>query len=252
MTHCVEFDVKKDVATIVLNRPRSQNAIDAMATTELERIVRTLDRSRTIRFVVLTGAGSTTFSAGSDAKFLETLSPPAARAALVRRLSAVLDRLSNGPQIAIASINGSALAGGCEILSACHFRIAASTATFSLGDSKDGRVVSWGGGLRLFDQVGTATALRLLLTARTITAIEARGIGLVDSVVPRSTIADAVNNLIRTLRASSRSAQNAFLELANAARHEARKGRTRQAILCEDKWVFDDFWGTGGSKRTRA
>ena len=241
MTKTVEFEIQKDVGIVRLNRPEAHNSVNASVMEELEQIVKSLEHRNDIRFLILTGTGKATFCAGGDLKYFATLKTRSKGLKMSRRMCAILDRLAAGPQVVIAAVNGSAWGGGCEILTACHFRIAASSAKFAFRQAANGLTTGWGGGIRLFQLVGRTQALRLLLTAETISAREAHRIGLVDRVVPPAKLLAAAEQLANTIRVNPPEAVSAFLELANVASNTGRVGRNRELEIFGDRWTSDDF-----------
>lgn len=159
-----------------------------------------------------------------------------------RRVQALLDRLWSGKKVVIAAINGQALGGGCEILTACHFRIASSTANFAYLQAANGLITGWGGGAWLFHLVGRSQALRLLLTSERIDAAEALRIGLIDSVAQPEQLHAAVFDLAQRISRHPPDVITAILELATLH----YKGEVDRAVECEtelfaDRWTSDEF-----------
>jgi len=236
----IRFERRREIGIIVLNRPEVHNAVNAAVMDRLESLLGQLEDD--LRVLILTGAGSETFSAGGDLGYFATLTNRRQCLGMSRRMQAIMRRLEDGPQVVIAALNGNALGGGCEIVTACHLRIAASTARFSFRQAGMGVVTGWGGGVRLFRLVGRATALRLLLTAETIDAAEALRIGLVDRVTAPEKLMDEALALASEITAHPADAIRAFLELARtiaqAGPDAAVETETRLFGQC---WVGDGF-----------
>jgi enoyl-CoA hydratase/carnithine racemase len=241
VTKTVQFDIQKDVGIIRLNRPQAHNAVNAAVIEELEQIVESLEHKNDVRFLILTGTGKATFCAGGDLKYFATLKTRSQGMRMSRRMCAILDRLAAGPQVVVAAVNGSALGGGCEILTACHFRIAASNSRFAFRQAANGLTTGWGGGIRLFHLLGRTQALRLFLTAETISAEEAHRIGLLDRVVPRAKLLSAAQQLVSTIRVNSPGAVSAFLDLATVVNSVGGAGRKRELEIFGNRWTSDDF-----------
>ncbi|MCP4653807.1 MAG: enoyl-CoA hydratase/isomerase family protein [bacterium] len=238
----VRFEQRREIGIIVLNRPEVHNAVNVAIMERLESLLGQLEHDRRLRVLILTGAGSETFSAGGDLGYLSTLTSHRQCLEMSRRMQATLRRLEDGPQVVIAALNGNALGGGCEIATACHLRIAASTARFSFRQAALGVVTGWGGGVRLFRLVGRATALRLLLTAETIDAAEALRIGLVDRVAAPETLMDEALALASQITANSPDAVRAFLELARAIEQTGPEAAVEtETRLFGECWVGEDF-----------
>ncbi|MFB4298757.1 enoyl-CoA hydratase-related protein [Actinomadura sp. NTSP31] len=83
----------------------------------------------------------------------------------------------------VAALNGSALAGGFELVLACDLVVAAEDAALGVPEVKRGLFAA-GGGTTLADRIPLALALEMGLTGDPVTAVRAREIGLVNRVVP--------------------------------------------------------------------
>jgi enoyl-CoA hydratase/carnithine racemase len=84
----------------------------------------------------------------------------------------------------IACVNGLAYGGGATLAVACDLRVAGESATFTFGLAKLGLTPEWGSSYFLWRQIGWSRTVDLFLTGRTVDAIEAQRLGLVDRVVP--------------------------------------------------------------------
>lgn len=215
MEKTVLYEIRKQTAIVRINRPRVHNSIDAAVMSRLEEIIADLNDRNEIISVILTAAGSKSFCAGGDLKYFATFKTPQQVSDFSRRLRKILESLSGGRRFVIAAINGLALGGGCEILTACHYRIAAEHARFSFRQAANGILTGLGGGPRLFQLVGRSKALRLLLTSDRIDAPEALKIGFVDEVVPTRELLPAALNLSNRIAQNPLSAVRAFLKMEN-------------------------------------
>ncbi len=165
------------IATIMLNRPESRNALNLLMCDELADCVRRLDEDDTVRVVLVRGAGQV-FCAGADLKERQTMSVAEMTARRVQAFAAyaALERFSK-PLIAV--VHGAAFGSGCEIAAACDFIIAADSAQFCYPEVGWGSV---GATQRLPRIVGPRLAKELLYTGRRVAADEALRIGLVNRV----------------------------------------------------------------------
>jgi enoyl-CoA hydratase len=170
------------VAFLVVNRPEKLNALNVATRLEILTAFEQLRNDRTIRVVVVTGAGSKAFIAGAD------ISEFAGKSALeqreIMRASRAFDVMEEFPKPVIAMINGYALGGGCELAMACDIRIASSRARLGQPEIKLGLIPGGGGTQRLPRLVGEGKAMELILTGDMIDADEALRLGLVNRVVP--------------------------------------------------------------------
>ena len=240
----VELQIENHIARITLNRPEVHNAVDVRVMETLEANLEVIEADESVRAIILSGGGSTTFCAGGDLRYFATLNTREACREMSRRMQSILERLFYGGRPVIAAVNGNALGGGCEILTACHIRIAAAHAKFSFRQAPNGIITGWGGGRRLFHQIGRAAALRLFLSGDTINAAEALRVGLIDEVVAPQALPDACRDLALRIAANSRDAVKGFLELAQQMELNDRRAMAdAETELFADLWMGPDFRG---------
>lgn len=185
----IAVSLASGIATIVLNRPDSRNAINDQMRAELIAAFEWADSSSKVRAVVLTGAGKG-FCAGGDVKGMhDRLSAPVGDVAFngwkrqksTHRGIAVIHHMSKP---VIAAVNGSAVGLGLDMAMACDFIIAADGARMAMSFVRRGLVSDGGGMYFLPRRVGLVKAKELILTGRDISTDEALVIGLVDRVCP--------------------------------------------------------------------
>ena len=151
-----------------------------------------LDADPACRAIVLTGAGTRAFAAGADIKELATQT--SSSLAEGRRFE-VWDRLGAVRTPLIAAVRGFALGGGCELAMTCDMIVAGDDATFGQPEIAIGVMPGAGGTQRLTRAIGSARAMELILTGRSIGAAEAERLGLVTRVVPADATLDAALEL---------------------------------------------------------
>jgi enoyl-CoA hydratase/carnithine racemase len=185
-----------DVVTWTLNRPEALNAFDTRLLVALGQAVETARADRTIRAVVVTGAGTKAFSAGADLKERRGMTLDEARA-FVRLISATFDAVAHLPCPTIAAVNGVAFGGGMELLLACDLRVLGAHASIGLTETSVGIMPGAGGTQRLPRLVGPARAKELVFTARRLDAAEALAWGIANRVVPAADVLPAAHDLAR-------------------------------------------------------
>jgi enoyl-CoA hydratase len=168
---------------VTFNRPKVLNAVNARTFDELDEVVRTVERDRGVKALVLTGAGEKAFVAGADIAVMSTMTPAEARA-FAERAHGILERLELLPVPTVAAVNGFALGGGCEIALACDLVYASENARFGQPEVNLGIIPGFGGTQRLTRRVGRMRALEMVLTGDHYDAARAREMGLVLSVLP--------------------------------------------------------------------
>lgn len=241
-TESIKFQIEDRIAIIALNRPDVHNAVNAEMMSELESVLTKIETNKEIYCIILTGEGKESFCAGGDLKYFVTLKTRDAGQKMSLRMQKILNRLWNGNKPVIAAVNGQALGGGCEILTACHFRLASSHATFAFRQAANGIITGWGGGVRLFQQIGKSQAMRLLMTADTIDANEALKIGMIDKVVESYELMNEAKFLANKICQNSRDAVQKILELKRVIDIENTKIASEfETNAFVDLWLGGDF-----------
>lgn len=185
------------LCTLTLNRPDKLNALDTLIFEALDAHCAALEReTETIGCVVLRGSGRA-FCAGADLGKIGTapIDP--------RYKPGVIDRLSRLPQPVIAAVHSACFTGGLELALAADFIVAEAGARFADTHGKFGLVGAWGMGQRLSRRIGTPAAKRMMMTARTLQADEARDIGLVDILVEAGGLDAVIASLSAEILANS-------------------------------------------------
>lgn len=223
---------RDDVLLVTLNRPRKGNAlsnelIDAIG--ELAVSLHRGGRNGSAVAVVLTGAGSTVFSAGADINGLVGLTEATAIAQM-RRGQLVFDALEDTPQAVIAAVNGIAFGGGLELAMACDIRIAAPHARFGQPEITLGNIPGWGGTQRLPRLIGEGRALELILTGEPVDATRALELGLVNSIAD-DPVAAALALAGRIAGRSANAVSAAKQAVYTGVRHGITQGLETEAAL---------------------
>jgi enoyl-CoA hydratase len=176
------------VLVATMNRPEVRNALNPELINELSEVLRGADADPEVRAIVLTGAG-TVFCAGLDLKAFTRGGSFGGLVWFCREGVATP---------VIAAVNGSALAGGFELLIACDLVVAAEDAKLGITEVKRGLFAA-GGGTILPDRVPLAVALEMGLTGEPITAARAREVGLVNRVVSVGQVLDEARALAQQI-----------------------------------------------------
>lgn len=168
-------ELRDGVKTLTISNPSKKNAIDAGL---LDAIDEALRDDTGVRCWLFDSNDPTVFCAGYDLLRLE----PSVEGAPFPddRLADVLDLISKHPAPSVALITGPAYGGGCDLAAACDFRVGSPDAGFNMPPAKLGLVYTLKGLRRLSSRIGEQAARRMFLTARTVDAVEAQRIGLLD------------------------------------------------------------------------
>ncbi len=190
----LRYEVADAIATITLDRPDALNALTVPLKEELLAALRAVARDRSVRAVVLTGAGRA-FCAGQDLR--ERLQPDVAPLAveLRERYNPIIAAMRGLDQPIVGAINGVAAGAGASLAFACDIRLAAESASFLLAFGRIGLVPDSGSTWFLPRLVGPAKAAELALTGAALSAGEAERLGLVARVVPLDALRDEARSI---------------------------------------------------------
>jgi enoyl-CoA hydratase/carnithine racemase len=180
------YEVVDGIGTLTINRPESRNALNWAAQEQFAAAVEAASTNPELRVVIITGSGDKAFASGGDLKELATTLDQSTGERLNRIMNSVLDRLTKLPVPVLAAVNGDAIGGGCEILTACDLRFATVKARFQFAQVRVGLTTGWGGTGRLVRLLGLSRATDLILTGRILEASEAKQLGLLHQIVPEA------------------------------------------------------------------
>jgi enoyl-CoA hydratase len=240
----VSIDIEtSDSVAIVRVRAGRANAMSAALLKELEATFADVGARKDIRSVVLTGEGSA-FSAGLALPELIQLDRAGMRD-FIAAFERAMQRVLTHPRAVVAAINGHAIAGGCVLALMCDVRIAA------LGTAKVGlNEVQLGIGLPslvvepLRARVPASSLLPIAYEGRLLGVEEAKGLGLIDAVVPS---AELENVCIARARELGRSIA-AYAQIKAALLRPVLEAITRNAPNERESWL--DSWFSAEAQAT--
>ena len=231
----VNYEQKDAIGIITINRPEALNALNSQVLDDLSATFDSVDL-KTVRALVLTGAGEKSFVAGADIGEMSTLTK-AEGEAFGKKGNDLFRKIEEFPIPVIAAVNGFALGGGNEIAMSCDIRICSDTAMFGQPEVGLGITPGFGGTQRLARLVSPGMAKQLIYTARNIKAEEAYRIGLVNAVYPLEELLPAAEKLAATI------AQNAPIAVRNCKKaiNDGLQVDMDKAIVVEEKLFGDCF-----------
>jgi methylglutaconyl-CoA hydratase len=215
-----------------------RNSLTMALVRELGERVAAAGQDRTLRAVVLTGAGDRAFCAGADLKERARMSADEVHA-FHTGLRDALVALERSPRVFVAALNGAALGGGLELALACDLRVAAEGAEMGLPEVSLGIIPGGGGTVRLPRVIGVGRAKDLILTGRRVGAAEALALGLVARVAPAARLA------AEALALAEQVARNAPVSLRQAKRavDEGFHLPVEEALALENR-LYQDCLGS--------
>ncbi len=198
----LRFAVEDGVARVEIDLPGEKvNKLTSAWMAEFEALLDRLATAEGVRAVVLASGKPDTFIAGADIGEIEALASfeeARDKSRFGQRVFAKIEALGKP---VVAAIHGACLGGGCELVLACHGRLASDDPATKLGlpEVKLGIVPGFGGTQRLPQVVGLQAALDLVLTGRVVDARRALGLGMVDALVYRGLLVDEAGRTARRL-----------------------------------------------------
>jgi enoyl-CoA hydratase len=184
MSNGIAYRQIDGIGELMINRPEARNSLNFAAQAEFAERVAALATASDLRALIVTGSGDKAFVSGGDLRELAEGQTHELGESLHRVMTGALDALTRLPVPVIAAVNGDAVGGGCEILTACDLRLGADHARLRFAQVAVGLTTGWGGTARLVRLVGQSQAMALLLRPRPMTAEEALRTGLLHHVVP--------------------------------------------------------------------
>lgn len=173
------------VLVVTLDRPERLNAIDEGVLAGLVAVAAEARADRTVRAVVLEGAGRA-FSSGLDTSLLAEVVGAGGDSIAFRErlegLQATFTAFETLPVPVVCALHGPCVGGAVELALACDLRVAEPGTTVRLPETRLGLLPDLGGTTRLTRLCGPGVAKDLVLTGRTIGADEALRFGLVSAI----------------------------------------------------------------------
>jgi enoyl-CoA hydratase/carnithine racemase len=211
----VRTAIQDGVAVLTLDNP-PLNLVTLELTRRLHAALDRLAADPGARVLVVTGAGTRAFCAGSDVSEFPSVADDVVRKKLAPE-NAAYSRLDDFPKPTIAALNGLAYGGGLELAVCCDILVAGADVRLALPEVKLGVLPGSGGPVRVLRRVGEGRAKELMFTGDPIDAETARGWGLVNRVVPAGQALAAAQELARTLAERPNRALQLIKEAADLA-----------------------------------
>ncbi|MDO9144214.1 2-(1,2-epoxy-1,2-dihydrophenyl)acetyl-CoA isomerase PaaG [Rhodoferax sp.] len=236
----IRFEAQDGIARLTLNRPDKLNSFNGAMHAELRAALDAVQHDKSIRVLVITGAGRG-FCAGQD-----LADPDMAMGPLQPDIGNVVEHnykplilaLQNLRVPTVAQVNGIAAGAGASLALACDLVIAAKSAAFLQAFSKIGLIPDTGGTWFLPQRVGMARAMGLALLAEKLPAEKAAEWGLIWQAVDDAELTPTVDKLAAQLAAMPTKA----LVRTRAAMHAAPNHTLEQQLNMEGGFMRELGW----------
>jgi len=190
MPDLVRYELRDHVAVITVDNP-PVNALSPGIPEAIEAAVARAAEDSDASAAVLIGAGST-FIAGADIRFFETITTRAASLERSRTIHARLRHIEDCPKPVVAAIHGTALGGGLEFAMACHHRVAVPSAKVGQPEVLLGIIPGAAGTQRLPRLAGAEMAIEMCTLGQHIPAARAADAGIVDRIIEGDLLTGAI------------------------------------------------------------
>lgn len=177
-------ELRDGVAYLTFNRPQARNALTFAMYDRLAEICEQADRDRSIRAMLITGAGDKAFAAGTDISQFRAFDKEQDALDYEARIDRVLGALERCRVPTLAAIQGACTGGGAGIAACCDLRIAARSMRYGFPVARTlGNCLSMNNYARLAALLGPARVKDIIFRARLVEAEEALAIGLVSELL---------------------------------------------------------------------
>jgi enoyl-CoA hydratase/carnithine racemase len=178
------FTLEDGIGRIIFNRPQARNAFTFAMYERLAEICERANTDRSIKVLLLRGAGDKAFAAGTDINQFRAFKTPQDALDYENRIDRVLGTLERCRVPTIAAITGACTGGGAGIAASCDLRIGTRTTRIGFPIARTlGNCLSMSNISRITALIGPARVKDLIYTARLVEAEEAASVGLLTEIV---------------------------------------------------------------------
>src|SRR3974390_649750 len=161
------YSVEDGIAGIPFNRPQARNALTFAMYERMASICESINADRSIKALILTGAGDKAFASGTDISQFRAFKTAQDALDYEARIDRVLGTLERCAVPTIAAIAGACTGGGAGIAACCDIRIGAATARFGFPIARTlGNCLAMSNLSRLGALIGPARGKDVIFTAR--------------------------------------------------------------------------------------
>lgn len=234
------FKTKEGILFGKIKRPEKRNAVNYLVMDGFRDMLDHAENDSSVKAVVVTGEGSYAFCAGGDIEEFHRLKTEDEAIAMLSRMGRLLYRLATLPKPTLASINGTAVGGGCEIAAACDFRIARRDAKLGFIQANLAITTGWGGGSLLYERLDPSTAFKLLSEAELHKAEEMKEIGFLQVVydtIMDQTASEFMERILQKESGVIEAYKKAMIEKFHMAHLKERM--ENEMKRCAELWALD-------------
>lgn len=240
-----KYIVKRDEEGIVwftINRPEKWNAIDYEVMEGLEKTIIEVKENDEDKVLVITGTGQKAFCSGGDLSVFQNLKTEEEAYQMLSKMGMILYSLATLTKPTIALLNGLAIGGGCELATACDYRLASRGSRFGFVQGKQGITTGWGGATLLLERVSIDKAYHLLLTGEIFSSEAGEELGFIQHLLSVDNSIMECKEFISKEFLHNTKVVNAYKKVVNRKWSSTRlKERLTEEIKeCTTLWVTEE------------
>ncbi|KAJ6225465.1 hypothetical protein RDWZM_004010 [Blomia tropicalis] len=245
----LHLDDQTGIAKLCINSPMRKNAFSGLMMAQFSDILTKLEQWKEGRAVIIYGADRF-FCSGADLKTVKNMSEKTGAFYISTVMQDNLLRLERLPLVSVALVEGKAIGGGAELVTACDLRVFTANAQIGFVHARLGVTPGFGGGVRLIRLVGRTKALQLLLSARPIDVREASNHGLVQHTLPDGVGADeALNSTIEWYQVNYGNISSFASRNVKQIIHTSIMDMPFDEAIAFEAKIFQQVWGTPEHKK---
>ena len=193
--------LNKDIASIIINEPKTYNALSFKNLEDLIKAFKKLDEDKNIKVIIIEGSGKG-FSAGHNLKEVSGLKKREKYQKLFNLCSKLMLQIVEGKKPVIAKVHGAAFAAGCQLVASCDLAYSANDAIFATPGVNIGLFCSTPM-VAVSRKVNRKRMMQMLLTGEPIKANYAKEIGLINNHFSKSKLNNEVLKVAKTIASKS-------------------------------------------------
>ena len=179
------YSVNGAIGHIILNRPQARNALTFGMYQRIAEICSTVPADRSLRTLVISGAGGKAFAAGTDISQFRDFKGAEDGLNYEANMEALLGKIEACPIPVIAAISGACTGGGAAIAACCDLRIGSADLKFGFPIARTlGNCLSAASLAKLCSLLGPAKVTEMIFTSRLLDATEAKALNLITEIHP--------------------------------------------------------------------
>ena len=191
----------KDIASILINEPKTYNALSFKNLNDLIKVFKRLDNNNDVKAIIIEGAGKG-FSAGHNLKEVSGLKKREKYQKLFNLCSKLMLQIVEGKKPVIAKVHGAAFAAGCQLVASCDLAYSTNDAIFATPGVNIGLFCSTPM-VAVSRKVNRKRMMQMLLTGEPIKANYAKEIGLINNHFAKAKLNNEVLKIAKTIASKS-------------------------------------------------